>query len=227
MLEQQCRHVPASLGHAYVDAVSGFVLVMMLAAALLLKDLLVPLLARAADRIDPNRPTKGDEVLIVDGKGKFGKLKDGVEGCLVEQGPLVRGASAKHAAAAYCCTVTYDFKEAGDADAFLSGYSSDSDGFAVTAGAEGCHINKLMRFTNTMAESTGTRVGFYQEWESKELQLKYAAQRAESGFECKAETTSGVPCSRPDRFLAKRKREGLQIWCEAQKMVRTRNYCGH
>jgi len=119
---------------------------------------------------------------IVDGKGKFGKLKDGVEGCLVEQGPLVRGASAKHAAAAYCCTVTYDFKEAGDADAFLSGYSSDSDGFAVTAGAEGCHINKLMRFTNTMAESTGTRVGFYQEWESKELQLKYAAQRAESGF---------------------------------------------
>ena len=86
------------------------------------------------------------------------------------------------AAAAYCCTVTYDFKEAGDADAFVSGYSSDSDGFAVTAGAEGCHINKLMRFTNTMAESTGTRVGFYQEWESKELQLKYAAQRAESGF---------------------------------------------
>jgi Leucine-rich repeat (LRR) protein len=70
VLERHCDTVPADLRHAYIDATSGFVVVLMLAALLVLKGALFAWLGSVADCVDPDRPHKGDAVLIVDGEGE-------------------------------------------------------------------------------------------------------------------------------------------------------------
>ena len=76
-----------------------------------------------------------------------------------------------------CCTLMYDFKEQADRDAWYNNFITSDDGFKETAAAKGIKVQKLY-----VAADSPTKVGFYEEWDSKENQLAYAKSRAASGF---------------------------------------------
>ena len=100
-----------------------------------------------------------------------------MERYLLEKGYV--GAAIDEGAPPRCVvTIEYDFKEQADRDAWYSNFLAEGgDGCDETATAPG---HKLCQWYRSL--DSPTKVGFYEEWDSKESQLTYAKERFASGF---------------------------------------------